>query len=151
MIELLHTSPVLIDKIEKETGFGQFGDVLFFSEEEYVMTASETVHVYSLELKENQIIEACDLEDSEAVADIARFSGCDDELAEELLTSYTEAYNEFSDSKDGEEISDISWYIQRVQAEAAKRMGYLAVKGEDEQGTVYAICMFEKENLLKLV
>ena len=48
-----------------------------------------------------------------------------------------------------EDCADFDWFIQGMQAKAAKKENYVAVEAEDEQGTVYIINMINKESLLK--
>ena len=47
-----------------------------------------------------------------------------------------------------EKRADFSWTLQRIQAQTAKRDGFLGAISEDEQGEVVMIPMFEKEHLL---
>ena len=47
--------------------------------------------------------------------------------------------------------AEISWEIQRLQAVCAKKLGFIAAKSVDEQGVVYMIDMFGKDEMLKLV
>ena len=49
---------------------------------------------------------------------------------------------------DAEKRADLYWTLQRIQAQTAKRDGFLGAISEDEQGEVVMIPMFEKEHLL---
>ena len=45
---------------------------------------------------------------------------------------------------------EIDWWVQGKQGECAKKMGFEAVEGRDEQGHVYIVPMFDRENDLVL-
>jgi len=135
MRTLYHTSPNIIDQITKD---GLFGDVLFFSPDVYYMTQSEHAVVYEIALSDDQIISARDLYDEQIIEDIALALDTDSDTAYGYLTDRDQA-----DGEDG-------WYIQQCQAETARKLGYVAVESEDEQGAVYAISMTDRLDMLRL-
>jgi hypothetical protein len=154
---LIHTSPVKIEKIKKEYGSGVFEDVLFFSTDVYCMTSSNTVYEYHVEVEENEIIRARELEDyydtdtfKEAQINLADSfdSIIDFDDAYDLIANYKEAYD--YESTDYEELAKLSWTVQKVQAQLASKFGFRFVESRDEQGTVYAGAMTGRESELVL-
>ena len=66
-MQLFHTSPVKIEKIEK---YGLFADCLFFSSEIYTMSAKGDSFVYSIELCDSDVIEVSELYNEAIIRDI---------------------------------------------------------------------------------
>jgi len=139
-MKVLHTSPISITNINAH---GTFDDCLFFSANEYSMSITKDLYVYSLELKEDKIITVSNLYDAEIVAAIAAKFGIDEDQAEALLDGSDSAFDYSSDYED-------DFWIQAKQGECAKKMGYEAAEAEDEQGTVYIVPMLGREAELKL-
>ncbi|WP_339869099.1 hypothetical protein [Pseudohongiella nitratireducens] len=143
-MELIHTSPELITEINES---GRFNEFLFFSADEYTMTAGDHV-AYSIELGDDEIIEAGQLfyhEDAEKldelVAEFCDRFDVDADTAEEIISE-----REQLDSCD----SDDLWDVQIFTARAAKILGFRAVEVEDEQGAAYMIDMLGHEKELQL-
>jgi len=135
-MKIYHTSP---EKINKITKTGVFGECLCFSDDIYFMTQAETPVVYTLEIDEEKIIDAFDLDGKSVIKDIADYFDTNDEHAERILDGRKVVGA--LDGYDGED----DWWVQGKQGEAAKNMGYEAARGEDEQGTVYIVPMFGRE------
>ena len=152
---IYHTSPVEIKEIKANNGI--FEDVLFFSSHVYKMAVGE-VFVYEVDSDELSFADVCDLYDEEIgqeIADkIAYLSGqdIDLDLAYDLLGGYKSIWEVGGDFDfDGELMADVDWFIQAKQAKCAVKMGFDGALGEDEQGAVYMIPMFNRENLLKFI
>ncbi|MDE8603911.1 hypothetical protein M3I01_013490 [Marinomonas sp. RSW2] len=139
-MKIFHTSPVEIKAINT---LGLFGDCLFFSNDVYTMTASSTVYTYSMEIEDEDFIDVSELYDEEVIKDICETLEVEEDDAERMLDGRDTA---FDHGKDGED----DWWIQRIQGECAKKMGYKACKAFDEQGTVYIIPMLGRESELTL-
>ena len=138
-MNIFHTSPSEIAKINK---FGTFGDVLCLSSDIYMMSAASTF-VYSMNVEESDIIEVAQLDDADTIADIANYFDVDAEQAESLLDGTLTAFDVDGDGED-------DWYLQGKQGQAARNMGYLVAKGEDEQGAVYLFSASNRESKLTL-
>ena len=154
-----HTSPNKIETI-KRTGFNQhmpeieFTGCLFFSDDIYQMTASSTVHHYTLNLEESACISVEDLEDVKiddktATEMILNFAedldiDVDEDQALDMLIDDAFAHDLF----DHENTSFLSWYVQGIQGRVARKMGFTACLAEDEQGPVYIVDMYKSESLL---
>lgn len=141
-MELFHTSPSKIEKIDKH---GRFGEFLFFSTNVYVTTARGYV-VYSLDLDEDDVIEARSLfyhEDAEKldglVAEFCERFDVDADTAEEII-----AEREQLDSCDCDDQLD----VQHFTARAAKILGFRAVRVTDEQGSAYMVDMLGRDGEL---
>lgn len=143
-LTLYHTSPEPITSIDRS---GLFGDCLCFASRPYVMTAAAQPRVYRIELPESEVVEAstffhrddCDRL-AGIVARVAEMVGCDEDAAEDLLSgrqALLDVANEFDPEQDFE--------IQRLQAEAARALGYRAVQTVDEQGAMWLVSMFGRE------
>ncbi|MGL4735727.1 MAG: hypothetical protein ACRCWB_11740 [Enterovibrio sp.] len=142
MITLFHTSP---DKITEIHNNGLFGSILFFAAEPYFMTSKSDSLVYSLELNENGILEAGDLDDyydsepvKAAVSRIVGVIGCDEEQALDLLCERIALVDycwENGKDYDGED----DWFIQRLSGECAFALGFKCLEATDEQGVCYMI------------
>lgn len=139
-MKLLHTSPAEIAKINK---FGRFGEFLFFSQGEYVMTAGRHV-TYKIDVDEDSIIDAellffhADAAKLDAlVAEVMEMLGCDETTAEKMLAQKADCGD-----------AEMSWEIQRMTAQCAKTLGYRGAYMPDEQGTCYMISMFGRESEL---
>ncbi|MCK5614609.1 hypothetical protein KAR91_72765 [Candidatus Pacearchaeota archaeon] len=141
-MELIHTSPEAIETGTITDG-GMFGECLCFSANEYVMTVAPTVYVYSLDIAESDIINVSQLHDDDIVSDIARVLLIDDDDAERVLDGRDTAFDFGGEGED-------DWWVQGKQGECAKKMGYRAARGEDEQGAVYIVPMTGREGDLTL-
>lgn len=139
---MFHTSPEEIKEgtINKNR---TAGDCLFFSDDVYVMTASNKYYVYEAEF---DCVSVSQLYDEEIINDISKYFDCDGELAESLLDSSESEFNQDFDC-DGED----SWWLQGKRGECAVKMGYDGCEDTDEQGTVYIIPMTGREHDLNLV
>lgn len=144
-MELFHTSPAKIDKINSN---GRFGEFLFFSLKEYVMAASEFV-TYKIELADDEFIEATQIfyhEDAVKLdALVAKFSQrfeVETDEAEEIIAERAQL-----NSSDADDL----WDVQMYTAKAAKLLGFRAVRVTDEQGSAYMIDMQGHESELTLV
>lgn len=135
-MEVFHTSPVLIQKIEEDR---LFNDCLFFSGEIYVMSTRGKLYTYSLDLPEDDIINERELYDESVIQHISEALDVNNEVAERMLDGRDNVHGE-----DG-------WWIQRKQGECAKKMGYKAASSTDEQGCVYIVPMLGRESDLKLI
>ncbi|WP_277810673.1 hypothetical protein [Chromohalobacter canadensis] len=151
-MKLIHTSPAAITEINS---FGRFGEFLFFSADEYVMTAGEHV-TYSIEIGDDEVIEAGLLfyhGDAEKLDNLVKavmdLTGCDEDTAEELI-SQREDVHSIDCNIEPEDLADTSWEIQRITGEAAAVLGYRGVEMEDEQGTAYLINMKGREAELEV-
>jgi hypothetical protein len=140
-MKITHTSPVKITKI---TNSGLFDDCLFFSDDEYVMTAKKGYFVYQINIDESEIIDASDLDDSETIEHISNVLNVDLEQAERFLDARDSVFDFGLDADD-------DWFIQSQRGAAAKLMGFSACRDEDEQGTVYIVPMLNKFESLNLV
>lgn len=149
-----HTSPHPITSV---TDRGLFGSCLFFSSDPYVMTASGTVYTYSVEVDENDIVDARSLpyEETEAleladiISQICAAADCDEDTAYELLSERMSAHD--VDDIDIDSVDDLSFDLQRLAAEAAVLLGYCGVKLRDEQGSALLLDMLGRESELTLV
>lgn len=153
-MNLIHTSPAEITTV---TNKGRFGEFLFFSSKEYVMTEAASTAVYSIEIADGEIIEAAQLfyhaeceKLEKLVAKVARKFGVAPELAESLLDESKDIHDVES-SVDAEDMGEASWEIQKFTAQAAKILGYRGVAVTDEQGTSYMIDMLHPESRLELM
>ncbi|MGJ8518035.1 hypothetical protein [Carnimonas bestiolae] len=149
-MQLFHTSP---SEIKEINDLGRFGEFLFFSNDEYVMTAGEHV-VYSIEIDDEQIIEASQLfyhEDAEKlealVSELAEELEIDEDDAEALIEESKSIYD-IESNVEAEDMAEASWNIQLYTARAAKALGFRGVEVEDEQGSAYMIAMRGNENEL---
>lgn len=149
-MKLTHTSPVAITSI---TAHGRFGEFLFFSENEYVMTAGDHV-TYTIDLDESEIIAASQIfyhenaaSLSALVAEVANQFEIDEDAAESLIDESASIYD-IDSNVDAEDLADASWDIQRYTARAAKELGFRAVSVTDEQGSAYMIDMMGREDEL---
>lgn len=140
---IYHTSHSKIENIHNK---GLFGDVLFFSNEVYEM--ADANFVYAVDTEELSFIEPCQIDDETTTQEVMAYAKVDEDTAFDLLTGDVDAYDICDDCEDA---ADLSWKIQYFQAQAAKRMGFDGCKSRDEQGAVYMIPMFCRENLLNEV
>lgn len=141
---LYHTSPTAITEINS---FGRFGEFLFFSDDEYVMTAGDHVVIYSIEMETSEIIEAGQIfchEDAAKldglVEQVMEMVGCDQDTAEDLIAQNEDVHNIDCDVEP-EYLADASWDIQRITGEAAVMLGFRGAVMQDEQGAAYLIRM----------
>ncbi|HIF9091438.1 TPA: hypothetical protein ACX6NR_000367 [Photobacterium damselae] len=139
-MQVTHTSPSPITTISAFGGCTN-SDVLFFSTNDYAM--GEANYIYDLELNDDEIIATRKLYCEQTINEIAELFDCDDDTAESLLDGSTSEWD-FDCGEDGEK----SWKLQALRAKAAKNMGYVAVEDEDENGTVFIICMLGLESKL---
>lgn len=147
-MKLYHTSP---EKIQKITYFGLFGDALCFAEQPYFMTAAAAPFVYSIEIDEEEIIDARTFfyrEDYEKLAglvtEIMEMAECDEDTAQDLLSGKA-ALVDVADEFDAEQ----DFKIQKLAVQAAEILGYRAVMLRDEQGPMYLVSMLGRESELK--
>ena len=167
-VTLYHTSYQPITKIEKGSITHRFDDVLFFAYKPYTLNVG-TQHLYEVEVDESELVTVYNLSDDpiaiKEIKDEMEF-GFDthitDDQAFDILTSKHDKtwiemvadvhYDGDIDIAwvwiDFEKRADFSWALQRIQAQTAKRDGFLGAISEDEQGEVVMIPMFEKEHLL---
>lgn len=151
---LIHTSGTEIKKIEKD--YGIFEDVLFFSNNGYVHTSSDTVYTYIIKAAEDDIIEARQLDEFYATES---FVTAQKELMETWCVDAETAYDLIADYVDACDISNeinyndscLSWDVQKLQAKVAMANGFKFVQSKDENGTVYASAMFGRESEMQLV
>lgn len=142
-MKLFHTSP---NEISQITRFGgRFDEFLFFSGSVYQMAACDVI-TYSLELSDEDVIEAGSLfyhDDAEKLAElIAEFCerfDVDESTAEEIISE-----REQLDSCDADEL----WDVQLFTARAAKLLGFRAVEVRDEQGAAWMVDMLGHETEL---
>ncbi len=140
-MEILHTSPEKIERINKN---GVFDDILFFSDDEYVMTACTNYYLYKLNVDRSNLIETCMLDDESTFNEVSEALNIDVETAIDLICERKTTYELGLDSDD-------SIYIQTMIGLCAKRMGFIGAIATDEQGTVYIVPMSDNLHLLKLV
>ena len=135
-----HTSPEPIVAISP---IGLFGDGLCFSAHPYSMSRGPVV-TYAIALADDEIVDVSDIDfDSDALADIVsdvESAGIDRETAVELLSERTSAHY-----VDIDDPAELSWELQRLALVAAKRLGFRAVRGTDEQGSVVIVSMLGRE------
>lgn len=150
-MQLFHTSP---NEITEINAFGRFGEFLFFSRCEYVMTAGEHV-TYTIDLDEDDIIDAEQLfyhEDAEKlqplVERVMNMVGCDEDTAEELIAQREDVHSIDCDIEP-EDLAEVSWDIQRITGEAAVILGFRGAEMEDEQGRAFLISMAGRETELE--
>lgn len=142
-MKLFHTSSSLITEISPCSDY--FGECLFFSATEYKMSEA-SIYTYAIEVDESEIIEANsfffqnDCEKlNDLVAEVMDLADCGEEQAQELLSQ-----------NDSHEDAEIDWEIQGLTGMAAKALGYKCAEAQDEQGCVYIVPMFSKEEWLNL-
>lgn len=137
---MFHTSPT---KIENGTinEYGVAGSCLFFSDDVYVMTASDEYFVYEADFN---CVSANELHNDDIIAEIAEEFDVDLGTAESLLDASESEWNHGADAEK-------SWWLQGKRGECAVKMGYDGCVDEDEQGTVYIVPMLGRESELKLV
>lgn len=144
-IDLFHTSP---RKIEKINNNGRFGSFLFFAAAPYVMTASEHVFTYKITIEKNQIIRANMLfyDENAALANnivksLADRLGINESLAESLIDESKNIFSVYEECESilPEDLAEISWDIQYLTAQTAAALGYKGVAVTDEQGTAWMI------------
>ncbi len=139
-MEVYHTSPEKIEKIEK---YGMFNDCLFFAPEPYSMGVSvDECFVYELDLDETKVIHQSMLDNQEIVNHIKHVLDIDDGDAEDLLDGTNDG--RMLDAEDG-------WFIQAMQGECATKMGYDACESIDEQGKVYIVPCLNKLQDMRIV
>ena len=139
---MYHTSPNIISE-GTINSYGVAGDCLFFSDNIYVMTATGSYYVYEADF---ECVRASQLHDEAIIAEIAEYFDCDAELAESLLDSSENEWNQ-----DFECDGDASLWLQGNRGQCAVKMGYDGCEDEDEQGVVYIIPFEGRESELKLV
>lgn len=151
---LLHTSPQQISEIKES---GRFDDFLFFSSDEYVMTAGGEVFTYEISLSEGDILDASTMfyrDDAgklgSIVREVSRRYAVDDDTAEDLISGSASIFD-IDSNVQPEDMADAAWDLQRYTGRAAKKLGYKVVQVEDEQGAAYMVSMAGREKELKLV
>ena len=153
-MKLLHTSPTKIEKIQSFYIHNEFQGALFFSQDLYFTTKQG--FVYEIDIDESQIITAWDLEYNQDIIDEIKdrfntYFDCniDNDEAMDYLCEDLNIWESEEAQNNCEERADFSWFMQGVQAKAAKLQGALCYQSEDEQGTVYIVNMINNEQLLK--
>ena len=119
------------------------------------MFASESAAEYHVEVEEDEIIRARDLEDYYETDEfktaqkelVRRYDFIDEDDAYDLISDYKDAYDFEADY---EELANLSWEVQKIQAQLARSFGFRFCESRDEQGTVYAGAMFGRESELVL-
>ena len=157
-ITIFHCSPVEIDRIDPHTPFGEFEGTLFFALEPYSLGSYK--YMYTVTMHDEQAVHVSDLEPLKSDIDdvihhLRAYISTEDiecsyDCALELITkddTYAVLEEHFSDV-DMEEAAQLGWWMQGKQARIARRMGFVAAQGEDEQGVVYMIDMVEREYIL---
>lgn len=145
-IEVFHTSPTAISKINDN---GRFGSFLFFSNHPYSMSIGN-VETYKIDLDRDDVVDAGRLfyEDGSAeklqsiVDRAANQFGVDADTAEEIISGRQEPPSGDADD---------SYDAQLYAAQAAKALGYRAVRVQDEQGSAYMVDMAGREGDLERV
>lgn len=147
-MDLYHTSPNEITTVTKN---GRFGEFLFFSSAEYVMTAGAYV-TYSLNIDKYSFIDAGHIFYDESagiladlVAELADRIGCSESDAESLIDESKSVFD-IDCAVEAEDLADAAWDVQHFTARAAKLLGYDGVRVTDEQGTAYMIDMLGRES-----
>lgn len=139
---MYHTSPNLItDGTINSRGIAE--DCLFFSENIYVMTGSDSYYVYKADFN---CVRASQLHDEAIISEIAEYFDCDADLAESLLDASESVWDQDFEC-DGED----DWWLQGKRGQCAVKMGYDGCKDRDEQGAVYIVPMKGRESELKLI
>ncbi|MAH48254.1 hypothetical protein CMI37_20690 [Candidatus Pacearchaeota archaeon] len=147
-MKIYHTSPEKITKINKFQG--PFAGSLFFSDEIYQMS-NVSDHLYSIDVSDDQIIDASDLYCEEAVGQIIDKAQNDLDLildqdeAEALLDASDQIWGFDCEGDKGE----FDWWLQGLQGQVAKDKGFIGCESTDEQGVVYILNLIDKEGLLK--
>lgn len=149
---LYHSSP---DSKLKVTKSGRFGEFLFFGSSTG-MGPGAGGHNYRIEVPKEEIIEASSLffqEDASKLDGLvkkvmAQFS-VDQEMAMGLIDQTVNVYD-VADKLgiDIADISDVSYDLQKMAAQAAQKLGYRGVEVPDEHGTSWMIDMLGKESEL---
>lgn len=165
---LIHTSPIKIEKIKKDYGSGIFEDVFFFSNNGYVHTGADTVFEYHVEVKEDEIIKVYNLDNYEdekeyrdAVKELLEsYSFVDEETASKLICDEVKAQDlldeeaafciEQTGRSVGEELGNLDWTVQKIQAKLAFAFGYRFAESRDENGPVWMGAMYGRETELVL-
>ena len=149
-MQLTHTSPTEITRIDTS---GRFGEFLFFASDTYVMTAGD-YFTYTIELDEGEVIRAGQLffhEDAEKLADlvaeVANRFDINEGDAEALIEESKSIYD-IDSNVEVEDMGEAGWDIQQYTARAAKMLGFRAVAVTDEQGTSYMVDMLGREGEL---
>ncbi|MGY3805449.1 AcrIF11 family anti-CRISPR ADP-ribosyltransferase (plasmid) [Pigmentibacter ruber] len=137
-VEIYHTSPEKITEIHED---GYYGDVFFWASRPYWTTGR--AEIYKLELNDNEIIEAYELYDEEIITKIAKKVNVDLETAEKFLKGSINEWDYFDANSfdDPTFLGEFSWFLQKCRGYASRKMGYIACKDHDEQGSVYIIRM----------
>jgi hypothetical protein len=84
------------------------------------------------------------------ITEVVQKFGVTEEDAEALIEESASIY-EVESQVETEDLADASWDIQKITAEAAKKLGFAGVLVEDEQGGAVMIDMIDRENDLTLV
>jgi len=140
-----HTSP---GKIASINSSGLFDDGLHFSNKPYSMTAAKNPTTYKMKINDADYISAQQIpyhndysKIDNVVKEIANRYNVSDDVALDLISENKSIYD-----IDGiENYGDASWDIQRAGLNAAKRLGYKGLIGNDEQGATYLTSMAGRE------
>ena len=152
---IFHTSPVEIANIQLPwLSDSPFGDVFFFSQSVYSIGDGARI-TYKMEIEDEEIVNVSQLTDERGKADILDLFddafGCqlkDEEVdeffnADQSVYDFVDAVVDYSDDVFFG-VGEVDWEIQKIQGEAARRQGFLAAKGRDEQGEVYIVRLTEE-------
>jgi len=147
---LYHTSPEKIEKVSKFSGL--FESFLCFSSKPYWLGGKRPDFTYEIDETSLNICQAGHIfydenstdnkELQSIVEEVMERCGVDEATAEGLIE---ESVNEWTEI-DGCD-ADMSWWLQLQTAKAARALGYDGCQMTDEQGSVYFIDMYKKENL----
>lgn len=136
------------EKIEQISKRGNFDDVLFFGEEVHYMLEDRPFH-YTIDADSVELVSVAQFDryESNAAADdvvnhLAKVLGADADSAFSVLMEELDL---------GEFDCDDFGFLQVMQVRYAKALGFDGAISEDEQGAVYMVSMFGKENLLSEV
>lgn len=136
---MYHTSPYEIT-IGSVNNLGVAGSCLFFSDNVYQMS-KESIYVYEASF---DCVRVNQLHDDAIIFEIEAYFDVDAETAENLLDGSESEWDYECDT-------DKSWWLQGKRGECAVKMGFDGCEDTDEQGVVYIVPMFGREDELTLV
>jgi hypothetical protein len=135
-----HTSP---EEIKEPHEKGRFGKSIFFSSEPYYMTQKENSNLYSMDIPENDVIDASSFfyrDDYKKldpiVKKLMKKFKIDEEAAQDLLSGHSSIYDlaDEIENFDYENAAEDDWDIQKLAGEAAELLGFKGVNLKDETG-----------------
>jgi hypothetical protein len=136
-----HTSTEGIKEPNEE---GRFGKGIFFSNQPYYMAHSENPSLYSLDINEDDVIDASSFfyrDDYKKldpiVKKIMKQFGVDEDTAQNLLSGHSSLYDLADDIENFDylEAGEGEWDLQKYAGEAAELLGFKGVNLRDETGT----------------